>query len=97
MIRPVVLIGLVVVLILEGPATSQQILLLLEHQRLVLILSICVLAACIILLLTIAIIFIAFVFVFTELGILLVDHPVLLGCLHYRASSPVVLEVVHLS
>ena len=87
-----VLIGLIVALILEGAATSHQILLLLEHMRLVVILSLCVLSACIILL-TIAILFVTFVFIFPELGILLVDHPVRLGCLHDRASSLVFLEL----
>lgn len=87
-----VIIGLIVALILKGAAASHQILLLLEHMRLVLILSLCVLSACIILL-AIAILFVTFVFIFPELGILLVDHPVRLRCLHDRTSTLVFLEL----
>jgi hypothetical protein len=88
-----ILIGLIVAFILEGASSSHQILLLLEHLRLILKLTLCVLSACLILL-TIAILFLTFVFIFPELGILLIDHPVRLGCLHDRTSSLVFLELI---
>ena len=86
------LIDLIVALILEGAAASHQFLLLLEHLRVVLILSLGILSACIILL-TIAILFFTLVFIFAEPSILLVDHPMRLECLHDRTSSLVFFEV----
>ena len=84
-----VLVCLIIVVILEGATASHHILLLLEYPCLVIILSLCVLSACIILL-AIAILFFTLVFILAELSILLVYHPVRLGCLHHRTSPPIV-------